>query len=63
MAKKIKSDAKNDMLILEKTYDEQQNYELRKMQKDVVSATLAQIFDDSSLKQDDIINIMLKKVS
>ncbi|WP_297193531.1 F0F1 ATP synthase subunit B [uncultured Campylobacter sp.] len=63
MAKKIKSDAKNDMLILEKTYDEQQNYELRKMQKDVVSAALAQIFDDSSLKQDDIINIMLKKVS
>ncbi len=63
MASKIKNDLKNDISILEKTYEEQQKYELRKMQKDVVSSTLSQIFDDSLLKQDDVLNIMLKKVS
>lgn len=63
IAKKIKSDAKNDMLILEKAFDEQQAYESRKMQKDVIAKALSEIFDENSLKQDDIANIILKKVS
>ena len=50
MAKKIKSDAKNDMLILEKTYDEQQNYELRKMQKGIL------YYDGEKIRLDDYIN-------
>ncbi|EPS5758467.1 F0F1 ATP synthase subunit B, partial [Campylobacter coli] len=41
------------------------DYEFRKMEKEVVSLTLKEIFEDSNiaLKQNEIIDIMMKKVS
>ncbi|TQR30327.1 F0F1 ATP synthase subunit B [Campylobacter sp. MIT 99-7217] len=65
IAEKILAENKNNIAILEKQFEEQKMYELRKMQKEVVSRILTQIFKDkgSILKQDDIVNIMLKKVS
>lgn len=65
LSEKILSDNKNNLLLLEKQFEEQKNYELRKMQKEVISAMLKRVFEDKNteLKQEDIINIMLKKVS
>ena len=57
--------SKNDILMLEKNFEEQKKYEKRKMQKELVAKVLGQVFDskESQLKQDEILNIMLKKVS
>ncbi len=65
LSQKIKDDTKNDILMLEKNFEEQKKYEKRKMQKELVAKVLGQVFDskESQLKQDEILNIMLKKVS
>lgn len=65
LSQKIEEETKNDIAILEKHFEEQKSYEQRKMQKEVVARILTQVFDskDTQLKQDDILNIMLKKVS
>lgn len=65
LSQKIKDETKSDILILERHFEEQKNYEKRRMQKEVVAIILSQVFDskETELKQDDILNIMLKKVS
>lgn len=65
LAEKIKADTKDELLLLEKQFEEQKEYELRKMEKEVISQTLAELFSDESitLKQGEIVDIMMKKVS
>lgn len=63
LVQKIKDETKNDIALLEKQFEEQQEYEQRKMYKELVSKMLTDVFDKTELKQDDILNIMLKKVS
>lgn len=65
LSQKIKDEMKNELLLLERYFEEQKNYEQRKMQKEVVAEALNQMFDskDNELKHDEILAIMLKKVS
>ncbi len=65
LSQKIKEETQNELLLLEKQFEEQKEYEVRKMEKEVVSITLKEIFEDSNiaLKQNEIIDIMMKKVS
>lgn len=65
LAEKIKNEVKNDIALLEKQFEEQKQYEQRKMQKELISTMLAKVFADEELrlKQNEIVNIMLKKVS
>lgn len=65
LAQKIKEETQNELALLEKHFEEQKDYEFRKMEKEVVSLTLKEIFEDSNiaLKQNEIIDIMMKKVS
>lgn len=65
LSQKIKEETKNELLLLERYFEEQKDYEQRKMQKEVVASVLSQMFDakDNELSQDEILAIMLKKVS
>ncbi|KGI56523.1 F0F1 ATP synthase subunit B [Campylobacter sp. MIT 97-5078] len=63
LAVKLKNDTKNDIALLEKHFEEQKVYEQRKMQKEVIAKILNQMFSECKLKQDEILDIMLKKVS
>ncbi|TKX28505.1 F0F1 ATP synthase subunit B [Campylobacter sp. MIT 12-5580] len=63
LAIKLKNDTKNDIALLEKHFEEQKVYEQRRMQKEVIAKTLNQMFSECKLKQDEILDIMLKKVS
>ncbi len=62
---KIKAEAKEELALLEKHFEEHKNYELRKIKKEVVSELLAELFNDSKieLKQNEIIDIIIKKAS
>ncbi|MFB1646386.1 F0F1 ATP synthase subunit B [Campylobacter molothri] len=60
---KIKEEAQNEVTLLEQNFEDQKKYELRKMKKEVVSCTLQEIFEDIRLKQNEIIDIISKKVS
>lgn len=53
------------MLLLERYFEEQKDYERRKMQKEVIASILNQMFEnkENELSQDAILDIMLKKVS
>ncbi|MBZ7936077.1 MULTISPECIES: F0F1 ATP synthase subunit B [Campylobacter] len=64
-AQKIKEEAQSEIALLEQNFEEQKKYELRKMKKEVVSSVLQEIFEDPniSLKQNEIIDIISKKVS
>ena len=65
LAAKIKEDAQNELDIMQRYFDEQKNYERRKMRKALVAELLGEIFNskENELSQDEILEIMLKKVS
>ncbi|WP_139471020.1 F0F1 ATP synthase subunit B [Campylobacter armoricus] len=65
IADKIDNETKMELKVLEKTFEEHREYEMRRMEKEVVQAVLDEIFDDESLQlqQKEILNIMMKKVS
>ena len=65
LAAKIKNDTKAELALMERYFEEQKDYERRKMQKEVVAAVLSELFEskDSELSQDAVLQIMLKKVS
>ncbi|QOR01369.1 F0F1 ATP synthase subunit B [Campylobacter sp. 2014D-0216] len=62
---KIEEETKLEISVLEKAYEEHKDYEMRKMEKEVVKAVLDEIFEDQNLQlqQKEILNIMMKKVS
>ncbi|MCR6586492.1 F0F1 ATP synthase subunit B [Campylobacter insulaenigrae] len=65
LASKIENETKTELSILEKSFQEHKKYEIRKMEKEVINSVLEEVFkdDNSYLKQEDIINIMMKKAS
>lgn len=62
---KIEAETKAEIEVLEKSFQEHKEYEMRKMEKNVVSSVLDEIFKDEKLhlQQKEILNIMMKKVS
>lgn len=62
---KIKDETQNEINIMQRYFDEQKEYERRRMQKALVAELLDEIFDskENELSQDEILEIMLKKVS
>lgn len=65
LAAKIKKQNAEQLALLDKYFEEYKGYELRKMRKKVVSELLTEMFSDTNveLKQNEIIDIMVKKVS
>ena len=65
LATKIKKQNIEQLALLDKYFEEYKDYELRKMKKKVVSELLTEMFKDTNveLKQSEIIDIMIKKVS
>ncbi|MCR6591691.1 F0F1 ATP synthase subunit B [Campylobacter insulaenigrae] len=65
LASKIENETKTELSVLEKSFQEHKKYEIRKMEKEVINSVLEEVFkdDNSYLKQEDIINIMMKKAS
>lgn len=65
LVRETKNETQNELALLEKHFEEQKDYELRKMEKEVVSKILNDIFNDKDmqLNQNQIIDIMMKKVS
>jgi len=61
----IQAETQNELLLMDKQFEEQKNYALRKMEKELVSQILVDVFNDSDfvLRQDEIIDMMMKKVS
>lgn len=62
---KIATETQMEIKALEKSYEEHKEYEMRRMEKEVVKAVLDEIFEDKNLQleQKEILNIMMKKVS
>lgn len=65
LVQETKKETQNELDLLEKHFEEQKDYELRKMEKEVISKILNDIFNDKDvqLNQNQIIDIMMKKVS
>lgn len=65
LVENIRNETHNECALLERHFEEHKEYELRKMEKEVILQTLNKLFADESLvlKQNDIIEIMMKKVS
>ncbi|MCR4941835.1 MAG: F0F1 ATP synthase subunit B [Campylobacter sp.] len=65
LAEKVKKDSEQEMLNIERSFKEQQEFETRKMTKTVVNEILNDIFANDSLKVDqkELVNIIMKKVS
>lgn len=65
LVQETKKETQNELALLEKHFEEQKDYELRKMEKEVISKILNDIFNDKDvqLNQNQIIDIMMKKVS
>lgn len=63
LANKIRADLKNDLALLEKHFAEQCDYEERKMQREVIGEVLANAFDSVKLSQNELVELMIKKVS
>ncbi len=65
LAEKIAKDTKAELALMQRYFEEQKDYERRKMQKEVVAALLGELFEskDAQLSQDAVLDIMLKKVS
>lgn len=64
LAEKIKAETNQELLSIEKSFQEQKEFEKRRMVKSVVSEVLNEIFESDSLKIDknELVNIVLKKV-
>ncbi|TEY03119.1 F0F1 ATP synthase subunit B [Campylobacter sp. US33a] len=65
LANKVREETKDELIMLEKHFEEQKDYEFRKMEKEVINKILIKLFDDKEvqLSQKNILEIMLKKVS
>ncbi|MBM0636542.1 F0F1 ATP synthase subunit B [Campylobacter sp. VicNov18] len=65
LVQNIKKETQDELDLLQKHFEDQKNYELRKMEKELVSDVLKEIFIDPNmtLKQNEIIELMMKKVS
>lgn len=65
LANKIRTETKEELALFDKHFEEYKDYELRRMEREVVSEVLAEIFNDPQirLKQSEILDIMMKKVS
>lgn len=64
LAEKVKNETKQELLNLEKSFQEQKEFEQRHMVKLVVSDVLNEIFSSDNIKieQNELIDIVLKKV-
>lgn len=65
LAEKIKNDVREELVLMEKHFEEQKEYELRKMEKEVIFQIITELFNDKDMKleQKDIVNIIMKKAS
>ncbi|EKB9601269.1 F0F1 ATP synthase subunit B, partial [Campylobacter upsaliensis] len=65
LANGIKEELQGELALLDRHFEEQKEYELRKMEKEVISQVLAELFDENNAHfgQKEIINIMMKKAS
>lgn len=65
MLTKIEKDTQNEIAILEKSYEEQKDFEERKLVRAVVSEVLDELFASDAMKidQNELINLIMKKVS
>lgn len=65
LANKIRTETKEELALFDKHFEEYKDYELRRMEREVVSEVLVEIFNDPQirLKQSEILDIMMKKVS
>ena len=65
IADNIKNEAKEELSLMEKHFEEKKLYEIRKMQREVISASIDKIFSDKSLNfsQDEIVDLISRKVS
>ncbi|TKX31903.1 F0F1 ATP synthase subunit B [Campylobacter aviculae] len=65
LVQKIREETQSEIILLEQYFEDQKKYELRKMEKEVVSSALKEIFEDPNmvLKQNEIVDIIMKKVS
>ncbi|ARR01104.1 MULTISPECIES: F0F1 ATP synthase subunit B [Campylobacter] len=65
MLAKIEKDTQNEIHILEKSYEEQKEFEERKLVRAVVSEVLDELFASEAIKidQNELVNLIIKKVS
>ncbi|MBS4269424.1 F0F1 ATP synthase subunit B [Campylobacter vulpis] len=65
LANGIREELQEELALLDRHFEEQKEYELRKMEKEVISQVLAELFDENSacFGQKEIVNIMMKKAS
>ena len=65
MLAKIEKDTQNEIAILEKSYEEQKEFEERKLVRAAVSEVLDELFESDAMKidQNELINLITKKVS
>lgn len=65
ISENIKNEAKEEILLLEKHFEDRKSYEIKKMKKDLINKIIFDLFKDDSLNlsQEDMINIVFKKVS
>ncbi|MFL1705839.1 MULTISPECIES: F0F1 ATP synthase subunit B [unclassified Campylobacter] len=64
LSEKIKNETNQELLNMEKSFEEQKEFERRRMTKVVVGEVLNEIFASDSMKidQNELVNIVLKKV-
>ena len=62
IALKIKNETKNELAVLDKQLNESMDYEERKMQREVISELLNETFDKLKFSQEELTQLMLKKV-
>lgn len=64
ISEKIKNDTKQDIINLEKNFQDQKEFEQRRIAKSVVAKVIDEIFanDNARVDQGELINIVLKKV-
>ena len=64
MLAKIEKDTQNEIHILEKSYEEQKDFEERKLVRVVVSEILDELFESDAVKidQNELVNLIIKKV-
>ena len=62
IALKIKNETKNELALLDKQLNESMEYEERKMQREVISELLNETFDKLKFSQEELTQLMLKKV-
>lgn len=64
LSEKIKNETNQELVSIEKSFEEQKEFERRRMTKTVVGEVLNEIFESDSMKidQNELVNIVLKKV-